>query len=128
MYSSAAESEMARHWPEVAPLDAVRSKMNWIGESTQATSGRSVTCRSSTRWTLTIGEVPRRSAASGSPNAPRAADTRGGVATTTASTTILRPAEVTVNEPPGDRSIELTGEPSTVSTPAAASARAAFWP
>ena len=53
---------MARHWPERTPLEAVRSKTNWIGESTQAASGRSVTFRSRTRWTLTIGEVPRRSA------------------------------------------------------------------
>ena len=62
MWSSAAESEMARHWPERAPLETVRSKTNWTGESTQAMSGRSVTFRSRTKWTLTMGEAPRRSA------------------------------------------------------------------
>ena len=40
------------------PLDPVRSKMNWIGESTTAASARSVTRRSRTRCTLTIGDWP----------------------------------------------------------------------
>ena len=41
---------------------SVRSKTNWTGESTPAKIARSVTRRSKTRCTLTIGEVPRRDA------------------------------------------------------------------
>ncbi len=36
MYSSAADNEMEMHCPDRNPLDAVRSKKNWIGEFTTA--------------------------------------------------------------------------------------------
>ena len=61
------------HWPLVAPgrLGAVEHELH--GESTTAANARSVTRRSNTRWTLTIGDVPSRPARRRAPGRPAAA-------------------------------------------------------
>src|SRR5579875_476167 len=123
----ASERETTRHWLRLeggTPAACVRSKTYWTGEDTAAANGRSVTRRSSTRWTLTIGARPRRATSPSVPSGRTDGAASCGRATTTASAPRTRPPVRTCTRAPPSpgASTESTAFPRRTSTPAAASA------
>ena len=99
---------MARHWPGARPRSR-RCGRRRTGPASRRRprTARSVTFRSRTRWTLTIGDAPSRSRSASLVEGPeRRRATRSGVATITASTASLRsPAHEREAVPPPDRSM-----------------------